>query len=62
MVICICNGIREKDLKENPFLINKVGTKCGICIKEGHIKCGEDTYILDLKDNLLVIGGNNGYV
>ena len=52
MIICVCNNIREKDLKENPFLISKVGTKCGVCVREGVIECGKDVYIMDTKDQL----------
>ena len=51
VIICVCNNIREKDLKENPFLINEIGTKCGICVKKGAIKCGDATYIVDRTDS-----------
>jgi len=51
VIICVCNNIREKDLKENPFLIDKVGTKCGICVREGAIKCDKATYIVDRRDD-----------
>jgi len=53
VIICVCNNIREKDLKENPFLISKVGTKCGVCVREGVIKCGKDVYIMDKRDQKL---------
>ena len=34
MIVCICNSIRESDLKKDPTLINKVGTQCGKCIQD----------------------------
>lgn len=52
MILCVCNNIGEKDLKENPFLINKIGTKCGICIKEGVISSEEEiTFLVDRADS-----------
>tara|TARA_B100000287_G_scaffold328586_1_gene313097 strand:- start:287 stop:448 length:162 start_codon:yes stop_codon:yes gene_type:complete len=50
VILCICNNITETNLKENPFLINKIGTKCGICVREGVIKCEKDVYIVDKRD------------
>lgn len=34
MIVCVCNNISEKDLKKNPELINVVGSKCGVCIRD----------------------------
>jgi len=33
MYICICNGITESMLKDNPELVNKIGTNCGKCLE-----------------------------
>lgn len=33
MIICICNNIKESDIKKDPSLIHKCGTQCGKCIK-----------------------------
>jgi len=50
VIVCVCNNIREIDLKENPFLIDKVGRKCGICVLKGVIECDNTTYIVDRRD------------
>lgn len=31
MWVCLCNAISDKMLKEDPSLIEKVGTNCGKC-------------------------------
>ena len=31
MIVCICNNIKESDLKKDPKLIFKCGTQCGKC-------------------------------
>lgn len=33
--LCICNEITEQDIKDNPELINLIGTECGKCISAG---------------------------
>jgi len=37
MIVCVCNNISEKDLEKNPELINIVGSKCGICVRDKNI-------------------------
>ena len=56
MIVCVCNNIKESDLQRNPFLINVVGTKCGICIKNGQVSCGNETYIVDQQDRVINYG------
>ena len=34
MWVCICNGISDTMLKNDPTLIEKVGTSCGKCKEE----------------------------
>ena len=52
MILCICSNVGEKDLKENPFLITKIGIKCGICIKEGVIESKKEiTFLVDIRDS-----------
>lgn len=31
MIICICNNIKDSDIKKNPSLLEQCGTKCGCC-------------------------------
>jgi hypothetical protein len=42
MYICICNAITEKMLKEDPTLIDKVGSKCGTCLLKNSDDDNED--------------------
>lgn len=35
MYICICCDITEKDIEENPELLDLVGSVCGSCIDDG---------------------------
>ena len=53
MYICICNAITEKMLDKEPFLINKVGTKCGKCLDNSSIIRHNITYLVkkDERDN-----------
>jgi hypothetical protein len=32
VILCICNNIREQDVKKQPELINLVGSCCGRCL------------------------------
>lgn len=53
MYVCICNAITEKMLDDEPFLINKVGTKCGKCLDNSSIIGHNITYLVekDERDN-----------
>ena len=51
MYLCICNNISEKDLLEEPFLVNKIGTGCGKCI-EKRISCGQIDFLIEPQDRL----------
>jgi len=31
MIVCICNNIKDSDIKNNPLLLEQCGTKCGSC-------------------------------
>ena len=33
MYICICNGITQKMLQDDPELIKKLGSNCGKCLE-----------------------------
>lgn len=35
MYLCICCNITEKDLEQNPELINYIGSVCGACVSDG---------------------------
>lgn len=55
MYLCICNNISEKDLLEEPFLINKIGSSCGKCIEGQNttrISCGQIDFLLAPSDRL----------
>jgi len=32
MILCICNNIREQDIKKQPELANLIGSCCGRCL------------------------------
>lgn len=32
MILCICNNIREQDVKKQPELANLIGSCCGRCL------------------------------
>ena len=32
MILCICNNIREQDIKRQPELANLIGSCCGRCL------------------------------
>jgi len=47
MYLCVCNAITEKMLKENSFLLQVIGTKCGKCLESGHVNDGAGmTYLV----------------
>lgn len=54
MYLCICNNISEKDLLEEPFLVNKIGTVCGKCIEKhnARISCGQIDFLIAPQDRL----------
>jgi len=54
MYLCICNNISEKDLLKEPFLINKVGSRCGKCIEDSTtvVSCGQIDFLLTPSDRL----------
>jgi len=45
MYLCVCNKITEKMLEENSSLAHKIGSKCGICIKDQKIITEQITYL-----------------
>lgn len=54
MILCICNNISEKDLLQEPFLINKIGSRCGKCLENTNFKvsCGQIDFLLSRQDRL----------
>ena len=56
MILCICNNISEKDLLQEPFLINKIGSRCGKCIESPNstfrVSCGQIDFLLTPQDRL----------
>jgi bacterioferritin-associated ferredoxin len=42
MILCICNNIREQDIKSHPELANLIGSCCGKCVEELKVKVTKD--------------------
>ena len=40
MYVCVCNNVKASELRDNPELINRVGTNCGLCMVVC-AQCGE---------------------
>jgi bacterioferritin-associated ferredoxin len=43
MILCICNNIREQDVKSQPELAKLIGSCCGRCIEEVKVKVAKDS-------------------
>ena len=38
MILCVCNNIREQDVKNKPELAKLLGSCCGRCTEEVEVK------------------------
>jgi len=56
MYVCSCNNISSKDLEKDPFLIHKVGSKCGKCVERNQqVVCGNLSVLVEPEDRLPAI-------